>query len=95
VVDASHGLRHARKDPDVFAILLDMKSRRGAALIRQRGLSDEYIRLPFVDLRHHPAARGESFLQALDDGGVNFHRQSERIGQRFARHVVFGRTESA
>ena len=88
-------VRHAGKNPDVLSALLDVKSRRGAALVVQRGLPDENVRLLFVDLGHLPAARGEARLESRDDRRIDFHLQIQRFGECLARQIVLGRTEAA
>jgi hypothetical protein len=88
-------VRHTRKDPDVFPSGLDVKRRRGAALVVQRGLPHEHVRLPLVDLGHLPAALGEPLFDPVDDRLVDFDRQSERLRQRLPRQVILGRPEAA
>jgi len=78
----------------MLAVLLEVKSGRGAALVGQRGLSAEDVRLLLVDLGHLPAARGEARLDAVDDRLIDLHLQPERLRQRLARQVILGRPEA-
>ena len=55
----------------------------------------DHERLALVDFRHFAFHGGEALLQRVGDLGVEDQLAIERLGHRFARHVVLGRPEAA
>ena len=73
----------------------EVKPRRRPALVVERRLAHEDVRLTLVDLGHGPAACCEPRGDRVDDRLVHFHRQAERLGERLPSQVVLRRSETA
>ena len=78
-----------------MAIVGDPLPGRCTVRVRQRLRARDYIRLPFVDLRHGALAAAEPLLDSIADFLTENEFTAQGVGHRLTRHIVFGGAEAA